>query len=218
MKVLVFDTETTGLPEERNASLFATEKWPYIVQLSYILYDTETKKMLKCKDDIIQVSPYVKISPESIAIHGITPKMCARKGVPIMEALTNFNAIIQEADLIVGHNICFDKNMLIVESVRQKVPHYFSEKGWRKPEVCTMRHFIIECAIERVNVRGEKYFKFPTLVELHTHLFNVTPKNAHDSMADVLICLRCYAFGLHGQDIAKEGGSALKELYNLYCI
>jgi DNA polymerase-3 subunit epsilon len=218
MKVLVFDTETTGLPTERNASLFHTEKWPYIVQLSYLLYDTETKKMLKCKDDIIQVSPYVKISPESIAIHGITPKMCVRKGIPIMEALMNFNAIIQEADCIVGHNICFDKNMLIVESVRQKVPHYFSVNGWRKAELCTMRHFVIECAIERVNVKGEKYFKFPTLVELHTHLFNMKPKNAHDAMADVLICLRCYAFGLHGQDIAKEGGGALKELYNLYCL
>ena len=218
MKVLVFDTETTGLPTERNASLFATEKWPYIVQLSYILYDTDTKKMLKCKDDIIQISPLVNISPESIAIHGITPKICDRKGVPIMQALTDFNNIIQEADCIVGHNICFDKNMLIVECVRHKTPHYFSNNGWRKAELCTMRHFVIDCAIERIDVKGKKYFKFPTLVELHKHLFNIKPKNAHDAMADVLICLRCYAFGLHGQDIAKEGGSALKELYNLYCL
>ena len=40
MLILVFDTETTGLPTERNASIFDNDKWPYIVQLSYIIYDT----------------------------------------------------------------------------------------------------------------------------------------------------------------------------------
>ena len=44
MKVLVFDTETTGLPTERNASISDLEVWPHIVQLSYILYDVDEKK------------------------------------------------------------------------------------------------------------------------------------------------------------------------------
>ena len=44
MKVLVFDTETTGLPTERNASISDLKAWPYIVQLSYILYDVDEKK------------------------------------------------------------------------------------------------------------------------------------------------------------------------------
>ena len=38
MKVLVFDTETTGLPNGRNPSILNTHDWPYIVQLSYIIY------------------------------------------------------------------------------------------------------------------------------------------------------------------------------------
>ena len=41
MKILVFDTETTGLPSERNPSIFEPDKFPYIVQISYILYNTE---------------------------------------------------------------------------------------------------------------------------------------------------------------------------------
>ena len=40
MRVLVFDTETTGLPTERNASIYHVDKWPYIIQLSYIIYCT----------------------------------------------------------------------------------------------------------------------------------------------------------------------------------
>jgi len=41
MKVLVFDTETTGLPQENNVSILDTFRWPYIVQLSFIYYDSE---------------------------------------------------------------------------------------------------------------------------------------------------------------------------------
>ena len=41
-----FDTETTGLPQFRvppNSTNILT--WPYIVQLSYILYDTDKIKL-----------------------------------------------------------------------------------------------------------------------------------------------------------------------------
>ena len=53
MKILIFDTETSGLPEERNASLLSTNKWPYILQLSYILYDTDSNKILKYVDILV---------------------------------------------------------------------------------------------------------------------------------------------------------------------
>ena len=46
MKLLVFDTETTGLPLERNASIYKPELWPHIIQISFILYDTERDKIL----------------------------------------------------------------------------------------------------------------------------------------------------------------------------
>ena len=54
MKIFVFDTETTGLPTERNASILASHKWPNIVQLSYLLYDTEEKMVLNYVDKIIK--------------------------------------------------------------------------------------------------------------------------------------------------------------------
>ena len=52
MKVLVFDTETTGLPTERNPSITETEKWPHVVQLSYILYDVDENKILTICDEL----------------------------------------------------------------------------------------------------------------------------------------------------------------------
>ena len=37
-----------------------------------------------------------------------------------------------------------------------------------------------------------KYKKWPTLLEFHQHLFDSIPENLHNSIVDVLVCLRCY--------------------------
>ena len=66
MKVIVFDTETTGLPTERNPSITQPWKWPHIVQISYVLYDTESRKMLACQDHIIKVNDDVEITKRTV--------------------------------------------------------------------------------------------------------------------------------------------------------
>ena len=40
MRVLVFDTETTGLPQTKILNPDTLHQWPTIVQFSYIIYDT----------------------------------------------------------------------------------------------------------------------------------------------------------------------------------
>lgn len=218
MKVIVFDTETTGLPTERNPSITETEKWPHIIQISYILYDDETCKILNLQDHIIHLDEKVQISEESIAIHGITRFTSNKKGIPIKDALYLFNISLQQADLVVGHNISFDKRMVMVESIRNKIPQYFTRYGVRKPEYCTMKTTIELCGIEKINMTtGEKYFKYPTLSELHEKLFREKPKGTHDSMADIMICLRCCEKLRKDVDFAKKGCFKFKELYNLYC-
>ena len=79
MKVLIFDTETTGLPLERNPSIYDSSMWPYIVQLSYILYDTKAKKSLVAHDWVIKVPDGVEISEGSINLHGITRDISNKK-------------------------------------------------------------------------------------------------------------------------------------------
>ena len=49
MKVLIFDVETTGLPE-RNATLKRLEKYPYIVQFSWMIYDASRNKISNIND------------------------------------------------------------------------------------------------------------------------------------------------------------------------
>ena len=70
MKVLVFDTETTGLPE-KGASIYDKSKWPYIIQISYILYiiyyilyDLSNNSTL-IKDNYIKIDNSIVISDEN---------------------------------------------------------------------------------------------------------------------------------------------------------
>ena len=192
MKILVFDTETTGLPSERNPSIFEPDKFPYIVQISYILYNTEdTLHVPLIRDYLINVNDII-ISQGSINIHKITQEMSNTKGVQIKEILEEFNNILLQADIIIGHNIEFDKTLIMVECIRNNVQQYFNFNNIKKIEYCTMKNSIDLCKIERKSKFGRKYFKYPTLGELHNHLFNEFPQGLHNSLVDVITCLRCY--------------------------
>lgn len=219
MKVLVFDTETTGLPTHYNSSIYNTDEWPHIVQLSYILYDTTASKILTTVNVNIKLPENIEISDESIKIHGITKAICDKNGIDIVKALHDFNAEMNKADTVIGHNISFDKRVVMVECIRNKINQSFTINGVKKPEFCTMKNAVDLCAIEKVNTKtGEKYYKYPTLSELHKKLFGNIPKGTHDALADVLICLRCYGMLEHKYDILKTGCDEFIKMYSNICM
>ena len=47
--------------------------------------------------------------------------------------------------------------------------------------------------------------KWPRLVELYESLFQEKPSGLHNSMVDVLVCLRCYVKMRHGYDVGNQG-------------
>jgi DNA polymerase-3 subunit epsilon len=222
MKVLVFDTETTGLPFDQNAPLTDSAKWPHIIQLSFIVFDTATKEILEYSDRIIQLDSSIQIVPESIAIHQITHERSQAEGIPIKLALAHLAENMSEADIIVGHNIIFDKRMLMVELHRNHMKNCLYRNGLPIPEYCTMKRTIEVCKLPAFNkLTGEIYknFKYPTLTELHTHLFCRKPRGTHNAIADVMICLRCYIMLNYKYDISTDGDVKLvfRSLYASYC-
>lgn len=222
MKILVFDTETTGLPKSKELNVYSLHMWPYIVQFSYIVYDDVTHRILKIKDYIIKVPDDITISEESIKIHGITNEISQTKGVDLKIAFDEFMMDFENVDLVVGHNLEFDVKMVKAEIMR-KIHYeliYFEKELYKdyfqiitdyKKYVCTMKESINLCSIEMVNKRG-KYMKFPKLSELHFKLFNYIPNNLHNSLNDVLVCLRCYC-KLHNNVDILDSSVELKYIY-----
>ena len=207
MLVLCFDTETTGLPEGRNTSIYELEKWPHIVQLSFMVYDTEQKKIVQEYDQIIRIGEHVELTPKSVEIHGITREMIETRGIPIGDALYAFKCALQNTECSIGHNLSFDKRLLIVESIRNKGfdsnDNSIVQLRFGK-EFCTMLNSVDVCKIKMLRKNESVYYKYPTLLELHEHLFQIKPRNAHNSKVDVLICLRCYCKLAFNYDISRE--------------
>mgnify|MGYP003332971075 FL=1 len=192
MKILIFDTETSGLPEDRNASLLSTNKWPYILQLSYILYDSSKNIILDYSDNLVKIGNDVSINPKSIEIHKITREMCNSNGISIIDILNNFNKVLLQTDLIVGHNLQFDKNMLIVEHIRNKINHNFNPRNIPIPSFCTMENGTTICNLTYKRRDGSLVPKYPKLLELYKHYFNDIPSGLHNAMNDVIVTMRCY--------------------------
>lgn len=205
MKVIVFDTETNGLiPRDKNIVSENLDLMPYIVQLSYILFDTTSKKIVIEQDFIIRVPDDVEISKESSNVHGITKEISNRDGISIVDALDNFNISLTKADIIIAHNIAFDTNMIAIESLRNNMD--VRRQFTRKINYCTMKRTVELCKITAVNRQNKEYYKYPTLTQLHEHLFAETPLGTHNSMADVFICLRCYYKVKFDDDLCRLPG------------
>jgi DNA polymerase III epsilon subunit-like protein len=225
MKVLIFDTETTGLPPRGNIiSQDNLDKWPRIVQFSFIMFDTNYNSISKTRDFIIKMPAGTTIPPESIVFHGITDEIAQEKGVGIEIAFKEFFAALRKADLLVGHNVEFDINMVRVELLRmicnisfpqdasglcaftKIIAHKFDLHLLTnfKNIYCTMQESIDLCAIEVKDRYGRTYNKFPKLIELHEKLFKTQPKNLHNSLIDILVTLRCFMQLKYERDILED--------------
>ena len=202
MKILVFDTETTGLPEKdeygKEPSIYDFDKWPFIIQISYILYDLSTNDTI-IKNNYIKIDNSIVIPPGSFEKHKLTHEFLNTNGINIIPALREFNQLLKISDVIVGHNISFDKRLVFVECLRHNIPQYFTSfKGKeriKKTEFCTMRKTTKYCNFIRISKKTNRpYLKTPSLSELYLHLFpeSTLPTELHNSLVDILITLKCY--------------------------
>ena len=132
MRVLVFDTETSGLPQSKILGPDTLHLWPHIVQFSYVIYDTDVNDITLSSDDIIKVDDNVIITAESINLHGITHDISQRKGKKINEVLDIFCNHLKTTDVLVGHNVIFDIQMVKVELLRLIYSNMISEDKIKK--------------------------------------------------------------------------------------
>ena len=180
---LIFDTETTGLPQRYDAPLTDFDNWPRMIQLAWQLHD-ETGHLIEVQNFIIKPEGFV-IPRGSEKIHGISTERAIAEGFPLTEVLNIFNQSIEKADVVSGHNIEFDNSIVGAEMLRMQL----KTKLFEKTMVDTKEASTNYCALP--GGRGGK-FKWPTLGELYIKLFNETFSAAHNASADVQATARCF--------------------------
>ena len=180
---LIFDTETTGLPQNWKAPLTDFNNWPRCVQLAWQVHDVEGK-LVEVKNYIIKPEGY-DIPYNAEKIHGISTERANKQGMPLVEVLADFVKDVEKCKFVIGHNVSFDNSIVGCELLRKEMPNLLSDF----PSIDTKDDATNFCAIP--GGRGGK-FKWPKLTELHVKLFGEAFAEAHNASADVEATARCF--------------------------
>jgi DNA polymerase-3 subunit epsilon len=179
MKLLVFDTETTGLPKKRDSAMAGPNNWPHIVSISWIVLNVVTNKIESQQSYIVKPTAWI-IPDDSIAIHGITNEQAHREGTDLSIVLSNLAK--EEYDAVVAHNLNFDMNV-VINAFKWDAKMNFD--GLRGIKYCSM-----ELSRDICKMPGKyKAYKSPKLKELYFKAFGQYPEEEklHGSLYDTII-------------------------------
>lgn len=215
--VLIFDTETTGLPDRVPGTKWGSpsEYWPYnmnekyanarIVSIAWAFvrsYNRDTLSTELIKEHIRYPEDFTEIP--TTEIHGISFQQAQEKGVPMTDIIENCGLAdaILECDYIIGHNVMFDIHILQNELFRlgndramECVVKLDKMKALGRT-ICTGELGKDICQLEFKSRGGKdtsriKRFKMPKLKELHNHLIGAEHDDQHSASGDVLALLNC---------------------------
>lgn len=177
MRICVWDTETTG---------FATKggditQQPYIVQFAAIEWELIDGVYTEIARHDILIKPRTSIPFAASQVHGIYDRDVEHRDY-IDTYLDEIIQVLNRNDIVAGHNIEYDEQILSFELERTgRIGDYAPQKT-----ICTMRSSTEYCKLQG---RGFSY-KPPKLAELHKHLFDEWFEGAHNAMVDVEATMR----------------------------
>jgi len=181
--IIVFDTETTGLPKTRGFGKYyqPTDFTKYnesrIIEIGYNVYR-------KCDGNLVKsVSYLIKTNKdiENSHIHGITNEMVRDKGIDFKEAMRFFEADLNSCILLVAHNLAFDIHVLLAEAYRHHSYH-LANLIKSKKRFCTMK--------AAKTLLGLK--KYPKLVQLYGDFTGKLVVQNHRAGDDTEMCAVCF--------------------------
>jgi DNA polymerase-3 subunit epsilon len=184
--ILFFDTETTGLFQDRLPVDHPDQ--PCVVQLAAELCDEMGAPVAGFN---FIVDPGIDIPTGASNVHGITTEKAKDLGVTQEFAINAFSHLYHRADVVVAHNIKFDRGVMETAIAR----HYGRVRPLTKKLFCTMEAatpIVNFPPTERMMAAGITKPKPPRLEECIRHFFGEELDGAHDAMIDVAACRRVY--------------------------
>lgn len=183
--IFVFDTETTGLPQDcamfsfPDPSQSELYKNARLVEIACVLYDEKLGQVHQMYSSLVKPDEF-RIQNDHI--HGITHRTACKYGHSIHDVLENVYSMIQKANIIVAHNLIFDFHILLAESIKNNHDR-LADAITNKRRVCTMR-------------AGRKILhlsRFPKLQDLHARLVpGAKWSQSHRALDDTMACVDVY--------------------------
>lgn len=189
---LFIDTETTGLPLNDNLPYTDLKNWPYLVQVALIIED-DNYGILAKRNIILKPDGYT-IPESATKIHGISNERAVKNGEDRDKVISFLDLALYKSDIIIGHNVSFDLNVIKSEIIRikgienalfEKKKHIVIDTMKMGSNICKIPYLSFHTRLSMPN-------KYPKLDELYYKLFNKHFNNQHDAMADVQAAYDCY--------------------------
>lgn len=189
---LFIDTETTGLPLNNNLPYTDLKNWPYLVQVALIIED-DNYGILAKRNIILKPNGYT-IPESATKIHGISNERAVKNGEDRDKVISFLDLALYKSDIIIGHNVSFDLNVIKSEIIRTKGIENALFKKKKHIVIDTMKMGRNICKIPNLSFHTRLSLpnKYPKLDELYYKLFNKHFNNQHDAMADVQAAYDCY--------------------------
>jgi DNA polymerase-3 subunit epsilon len=182
---LFFDTETTGLPNFNERARHPSQ--PHIVTFGALLCDDDGGEIEQ--HDLLVKPDGWTIPKEASDVHGITDEL-AVLGIPEAEVARLAVRLFREADLIVAHNLQFDKFLCRCAARRYDVISDADDQWWKGiAGFCTMRASTPICKLPG-KFAGQH--KWPKLSEAYQHAFGEQFDGAHSALADCRAAKRLF--------------------------
>ena len=186
--VVIFDTETNGLPSNwKQSGTAQPNNWPDLVSICWKKYIDG--RLLWTENYIIRPDGWT-ITGESTAIHGISHEHAENVGRPLAEVLEKFKIDITSCTRLVAHNLNFDSNVMQA-AYKWRLNEDPTDWWPLNAHFCTMLKSMDELKIP--SPYGYSSYKWPKLDELYAATFNEeAPPNAHSADRDVDVLQKIY--------------------------
>ncbi len=172
--LLFIDSEASGLPKNLDLPYSTPGNWPYIIQISWLIYD-RTGIKIKEEDHYIKEND-ITLNPKSTRIHRLRKDFLELNGRPRVEVLHRLAEDLANYEpLIVGHFLNLDLKLIGAECYRASIPDV--TKGL--PHFCTM-------------LDPTQPFRHLRLAVLYAGLFHRPQPNPHDALSDAAATAECY--------------------------
>jgi DNA polymerase III subunit epsilon len=201
---LFLDTETTGITRKPAFATPDLKSHPRLVQIAWLLTD-EHGSELRAQNFIIRPDGF-QIPRTAADRHRITTETARRLGIDLADALSAFSKDLAAANYLVAHNILYDTRVIAAEFGRIGASPTPLELT---TSYCTMLSATRICGI----AGGPRRHKWPTLTELHTFLFGQEFDGAHNAVADVRACAKCF-FELKRRGLGFDGTVKAQALFD----
>lgn len=180
MKVLFFDTETTGLIVDGKDPTDPCQPMP--VQLGMKL-DAPNRKEMGASNFLIRTEGW-EINPRATEVTGIDNAMADTYGIDLIAGYEAFADYVDNADICVAHNARFDVTVMrrAAKVYADKLGIDYVDPFGDKKIVCTM---LASMNIVKAPPRRNGQWKWPRLEECVKHFFGRTMVGAHDALNDV---------------------------------